>query len=229
MTPAAKKESPMHAEIAHLQPQWAQVNGMAVAANIGERARQARLLETLALCDVTALPRLGLKGPGAEALLQANGITPPPAIYDHRPLDGDGLLIRLGAAEFFLEEGISGNVVGKLANIQAANIQGQAGRFCHCLSRQDAGMILAGPEAFEVLAQTCGYNFRSPECDVVASRVAGVSCLLYQEKREGRPLFRIWCDGSYGAYLWETLLGIVRELGGDCVGLACLFALPVTA
>jgi sarcosine oxidase subunit gamma len=214
----------MYAEIAHAQPQWAQVNGMPMAANIGDPARQAKLLETLALCDVTALARLGVKGPGVEAFLQANGISPPPAIYDHRPLAGGGLLIRLGAAEFFLEEGISGNIVGKLANIQTPTE-----RFCHRLNRQDAGLILTGHEAFEVLAQTCGYNFRSPECDVVASRVAGVSCLLYQEKHEGRPLFRIWCDGSYGAYLWETLLGIVRELGGDCVGLACLFALPATA
>jgi hypothetical protein len=30
-------------------------------------------------------------------------------------------------------------------------------------------------------------------------------------------------DGSFGAYLWDTLLEIVRELGGDAVGLSAFF------
>ena len=33
------------------------------------------------------------------------------------------------------------------------------------------------------------------------------------------PCYRIWCDGTYGAYLWDTLLEIAIELGGGAVGL----------
>ena len=34
------------------------------------------------------------------------------------------------------------------------------------------------------------------------------------------PCYRIWCDGTYGAYLWNTLLEIASELGGGAIGLA---------
>ena len=37
------------------------------------------------------------------------------------------------------------------------------------------------------------------------------------------PAFQIWCDPSYGPYLWETLLEIVREKGGGPVGMSSVF------
>ena len=33
---------------------------------------------------------------------------------------------------------------------------------------------------------------------------------------------RLWCDGSYGPYLWDTLLGIAVELGGGAVAASAL-------
>ena len=30
-------------------------------------------------------------------------------------------------------------------------------------------------------------------------------------------------DGTYGVYLWETLLEIIGELGGGPVGVSCFF------
>jgi hypothetical protein len=34
--------------------------------------------------------------------------------------------------------------------------------------------------------------------------------------------FRFWLDPSYGSYLWETLLEIVRDQGGDAIGFDAL-------
>ena len=34
--------------------------------------------------------------------------------------------------------------------------------------------------------------------------------------------YRVWCDGTYGAWLWKTLVEIARELGGGPVGLDAL-------
>ena len=36
------------------------------------------------------------------------------------------------------------------------------------------------------------------------------------------PVFRVWCDGSYGAYLWEQLLDIARTTGGAAVGIQAI-------
>ncbi len=48
--------------------------------------------------------------------------------------------------------------------------------------------------------------------------LAGISVLLIPQEGAGGRLYRIWCDASYGEYLWETLSGIAHELGGGPVG-----------
>ena len=89
-------------------------------------------------------------------------------------------------------------------------------------------MLLSGERAWEVLAESCGYPFREPDADLVFSRVAGVSCCILRKDRDGMPLFRIWCDGSFGTYLCEQLHEIVREHGGTAAGIASFYpsALP---
>jgi sarcosine oxidase subunit gamma len=53
--------------------------------------------------------------------------------------------------------------------------------------------------------------------------MVGVSVLVLWHEQQGRPLFRIWCDGTFGPYLWQTLLEIAREAGGGAVGFSALF------
>src|SRR5207248_1616645 len=81
VTAVLKRESPMGEAVAHLHPQWADVHGMKFAARIGEESRERQLVESLALCDASCLPKLGVKGPGAQAWLQSQGIAVPKEIY----------------------------------------------------------------------------------------------------------------------------------------------------
>src|SRR5262249_11243393 len=87
--------------------------------------------------------------------------------------------------------------------------------------RQDASLLLSGSQATEVLLETCGYDFREASPKVVMTRVAVVSCSILPRTLNGFSVFQLWLDGTYGFYLWETLLPIVRELGGSPVGIAC--------
>jgi sarcosine oxidase, subunit gamma len=76
------------------------------------------------------------------------------------------------------------------------------------------------------LLETCGIDFSSfpfEERRVVMTSMTGVSVTVVRWLREGVPLYRIWCDPSFGAYLWETLLEVARDLGGGAVGLESLF------
>ena len=93
---------------------------------------------------------------------------------------------------------------------------------CCAVQRQDAGLVLTGRQASHVMAQTCAIDFHSPPERTVMSRVAGVSCMILP-LNDARAI-RIWCGASYGIYLWETLLDIVRDLGGAPVGLDSLHA-----
>jgi sarcosine oxidase subunit gamma len=54
------------------------------------------------------------------------------------------------------------------------------------------------------------------------TQMAGVSCAVLPRQLGAVRAWQLWADGTYGPYLWETLLQIVRELGGDAVGLSGL-------
>jgi sarcosine oxidase, subunit gamma len=52
--------------------------------------------------------------------------------------------------------------------------------------------------------------------------MVGVNVTVIQCDRQGLPVYRIWCDCTFGEYLWQTLLAIARELGGGAIGVETL-------
>ncbi len=182
---------------------------MPIPRDFGAPAAEQARAQTLALCDVSALNRGVYKGPKAAEFLLSQGVRVPEEIYSCLSLPGGGLIARTGGAEFFLEDGTQGDT---LARLDAAFGKGLP-RVTRVL-RQDAALLLAGSQATEILAQTCGYDFRPRDPRLVMTRIAGVSCSVLPRDLNGLAVFQIWLDGSYGIYLWETLHGIVAELGG---------------
>ena len=53
--------------------------------------------------------------------------------------------------------------------------------------------------------------------------IAGVSVVVLRQEVAGQSLLRLWCDGTFGVYFWETLLNIIKELGGGPVGINQFF------
>jgi len=93
-------------------------------------------------------------------------------------------------------------------------------------TRQDAALVLTGALVNELLVQTCNVDFqhwRLEQPTVVMTSMVGVSVLILWHPLKAQPCYRIWCDGTFGPYLWETLLEIARELGGGAIGLESLF------
>jgi sarcosine oxidase subunit gamma len=192
---------------------------MPVALHFGKPEVEAPRIRTLALCDISAVPRMGLKGAGAAAWLKAQGLSAPEKIYDWLPTPDGGFVARTGGAEFFIESGLNGELTPKLL----ASLNTKPIPSVYRVIRQDAALVLIGQNSNAVLSETCGVDFSKPESRMVFTRVAGVSCSLLPFEVNGIPAFRIWFDNSYGRYLFETLLQIIRDLGGDVVGLETLF------
>ena len=208
--------SPVHHQLSSLGAQWGQVAQCPIALHFGEPEAEAAAARTLGLCDQSALPKLGLKGPGAAAWLTRKELKPPKEIYDSGPLPDGGLVMRNGTHEFFLESGFAARSVPKLAEAL-----GSARSGVHRVERQDATFVLCGERAWEVLAQTCGVNVRDAEPGrLVLTRVAVVSCGILPQEIDGNVQFRLWVDPSTALYLWETLAQITEDLGGRIVGAA---------
>ncbi|WP_124950076.1 methylglutamate dehydrogenase [Sulfuriferula thiophila] len=210
----ALRKSPFHDVIATLQPEWGMYNDMPTALqfDIGDSQR----MQLLGIADVSCLWRCGLKGPHSKAWLETHGIAVP-AVNSWEPLSGGSLIARLGNSEFLFEDGLDGATA---QHIQAMLTDGPHG--VYPVLRQDAALILTGAAVQQLLRQTCSFNFMTLDKanrPLVLTTMVGVPVTVLPVDMPEGEYYRVWCDGTYGEYLWRTLLDIACELGGGAVGL----------
>ncbi|REJ75880.1 MAG: hypothetical protein DWQ34_06845 [Planctomycetota bacterium] len=216
--PAAARRSPIHDALEARGAEWRDVNGTTFAVRLRDEPAGDDI-PAAALCDLSGLNQLGVKGPDAANWLSTAGVDVPADLYESRPLPSGGRVVRFGAHEFFLEDGIAGSKASELSEQLGFGAE-QVYRVEH----QDATFLLTGPRSLDVMAQTCGIDFREANGGrAIFTRVAGVSCALLPETIADQQAFRLWLDPSYAPYLWEELVVIVESLGGHVVGAGRLF------
>jgi len=169
------------------------------------------------LAEAVAVKRVGFKGPRAGAALARLELAVPQQPNTWSPLtDSDdtgsaNVVCRLGASEFFVEE--RGDAPGVVA-LEALLRSRPAGTYP--VLREDFAFVLGGGSADEALAQVCNVNFAALPFEarpVVMTLMIGVGVLvLPQVSDDDGRCFRIWCDPSYGAYLWSELEEIVTRI-----------------
>lgn len=168
----------------------------------------------LGVLDVSWLRRAGCKGPQAAAWLAQLGLPVPPIPNSWLPMPPGGLVARLGRSEFLIEDAPDGRTC---ARIEAEPCAPGVYPVLH----QDASLLLQGRRLHDLLLQTCSLNFAEldpAQRPVVLTSMAGVAITALPFAAAGVPSVRLWCDGTYGAYLWQTLVSIAEELGGGPVG-----------
>ena len=218
----AQRSSPIEAELHELHPDWGMLNNMPVALAFGRNGNVS-----VALCDLSGLHRFGVKGPNADAWLKSQGVNGPAGINQWASLADGGIICRLATNEFLIEDGWRGNLAQRLAT---QCVYGACG--VYPVLRQDGEMALAGERAIDLLVQVCSFNFKALKAEgveVVMTSMAGVGVTVIRQEETPGPVYRIWCDPTYAPYLWETLLGIAKELGGAALGIEEMFPGTVKA
>ncbi len=210
----AKRSSPVHAQLAALEPQWEERHGMQIASRIA--GDDATKLDAVGLADLSFLAKFGLKGPAAEQWLKSQNIELPAKVNSWVSLPGAGVIAKLGRSEFFLEDGAATNTVGAIRTALGTGAPG-----VYPVIRQDAGFALSGLRVNELLVQTCNVNFEefvAEERIAVMTQMIGVSVLAIRTSYPQMPCYRLWCDPTFAPYFWETLAQIAGELGGGVIG-----------
>jgi sarcosine oxidase subunit gamma len=198
---------------------WGKIGDAPIAVRFRKTEEELAAMQVLGLCDLSSLAKLGVKGPRAAEWLVDQNVPTPEAIYDSDALEDGGLVIRLGGNEFMLESGVANRTVPALS---AKLIGLEDG--VYRVQREEATFVLIGSRSLDVLARTSSVNFReSAPRRLVLTRVAAVNCGVFSDPRDGLPAFRLWVDASYAVYLWETLVEMCVELGGQPIGAACLY------
>jgi len=217
--PDATARSPIHEWFQRRQPVWKNVHGTPLAVQLQSAEEERTALDLLALCDMSALQKLGIRGGQAEHFIADRGIGVPTSIYESQRLTDDGLIVRLATDEFILESGISGDLLTNLS-ADLVSADGQVFR----VERQEATFLLTGSRATELLAQTCSINFREAAMNqLMLTRMAGVNCGILPETAGNRNIYRFWVDYTYAAWLWSTMAEIAQDLDGCVVGAGCLY------
>lgn len=207
--------SPIHDLLAALHPVWSS-DSLAPKTVLRFNSHDEHKANILGIADVTQQPRAGAKGRGAADWLSGLGLQIPSAPNSWSELPDGGLIARLGVTEFLVE----GDALPVDKIMQAERAPG-----VYPVLRQDAAFALCGARVNELLLQTCNVDFRMLDADpskVILTSMAGVGITILSRKTGHFTNYRIWCDGSYGVYLWETLAEIANDLGGGCIGLDAL-------
>jgi len=160
------------------------------------------------MTDYSMQSRFGCKGPRAADWLNAQGI-PVPIHPNTACFGGDGLVrvLRLGQNEFMVEADQA-----RISELYCSPRQ----RGVYPVLRQDVCIGLAGELLNALLLQTCNVNFKAlseESLPVVLTSMAGVSVTVLPNLTAAIPNCLIWCDGTFGSYLWQTLETIGSELG----------------
>ena len=135
----------------------------AAAPGVGrvERAWRRRCVSAAAsglrieLADLSALRRAGLKGPGAADCCTLTAVPVPSRPNAWSPLDGDGLVARLGRSEFLVEDGPRGDFA---LTVQAELGAGVSG--VYPVLRQDAALLVRGDAVRELFVADLQHRFQ---------------------------------------------------------------------
>ncbi len=150
--------------------------------------------------DISLEPKIGWKGQDVIPYLLSRGLTIPSQPNTWQALPTGGIIARLGLGEFLLWDGVE-----TLQNMGVSE-----GRVYPVL-RQDAGLQLKGDRLWEVLCQVCSLNWHSINFEshpLFLTTMAGVNVLVIPTPEA----VNIWCDRSYGSYLYHTLVSVCRDL-----------------
>ena len=169
---------------------------------------------SVVISDVSNLQRYGVKGPLAAQWLASHGLALA-AKANTWVLSGHAIVMRLGASEFLIEDQADGRVCDKLAadTLRVAGV--------YKVPRADAAYLLAGSGVLDLFAELCPLDLRETalaQNDVIMTQVAGISATVLRQTIDNETIYRLWCDGTYGAYMRHTLADIAAELGGRTSG-----------
>ena len=204
--------SPNHDQLQPLNGTWREINRMPSLFTIADDAANAA---RLGIADLSFLTRFGVKGASSGAWLESQ-IQVPDRPNSWCSLPQGGIVARLGMNEFLIEDSLQSTVA-----LQLGEACQQPPAKVYPVLRQDAAIALCGEAVNELLLQTCSFNFGAislMEHPLILTTIVGVAVTIIPSERATQQLYRIWCDGTYGVYLWQTLLAIAEELGGGAVG-----------
>lgn len=215
------KSSPIEAAHQHLSAKTTAINGMNIATEYEGGSTEATRKQNLGVCDVSAFPRFGIKGANAQSWLSQHKVSIPELANGWTKSTADSLVLRLGNSEFLVEDHPASDLCAALNKACPMSDFG-----LYPVPRYDSSFMLSGQHVLSLLAELCSLDLGPKSLgnqQLFMTQVAGISATVLRQTLNGEDVYRLWCDGTYGAYMWDTLIEIAEEFDGGAVGLNSYF------
>ncbi len=167
-------------------------------------------MQALNITNVSKLTRYGVKGPQAAKWLASHGVATPKDANTWVQND-QTLVMRLGGSEFLIEDQEGGKTCEKLVT-DSKRVVG-----VYKVPHVDVSYLLSGSEVLNLLSELCALDLRESalaENMLVMTQVAGITATVLRQSINNEMVYRLWCDGTYGAYMKHVLDEITHELKG---------------
>ncbi len=209
-----------------LGARFEELNEIASVASYGDEAGEAAAIAKLAIADLCALPRCGLKNAGAPDWLAARGVVIPEIANRAARQDDGGLCIRMGDADIMVTADPAGrsNRPQRLLAEWTSDSTQQKGWNAH---REEGfgWFLLTGRLAPEFWSRTCAVDMRLDrfaDLSIAQTRAFGMSGIIARADLGAVPAFHLFFDIASSDYLIKTVRDIMGEFEGRMVGLIAL-------
>ena len=216
------RRSFVYRELAARGARFRKLAGAAFALDFGEPEDERRALESLGLCDLSPLPRIGFKGHAALDWLRTRRVGG--LARDNRAdiMKDGALAARLAPTEALLLGNLRGR--GNLCARLEAELDAHPRPGCYKVMRRDGSFhfLLGGAHAADAMATLCGVDLRGrvfPAGSVAQTSVARMSMIVIAVALGGTPALHLLGDSASAAYAWGVLLDAMAEFDGIPVGL----------
>jgi hypothetical protein len=181
--------------------------GVPVPDSCGNAEEERARLDTLAIADVSGVPRAVIKGLGAGEWLAGPGWSAPAAFY--QPIfDGAwSFAARTGQSEYFVE-GWSFAETSSTRGVSRVIVY----------PREDASLLLCGAHLDRLISEAVSIPIDLTAPRLHLTDILGVSAMVLPRSGRGAPRAQIWVDPTYALYAADALSAIAKELGGGWVG-----------
>ncbi len=227
-----KRRSFVYRKLTSLKAEWREINECAALWSINNAETEIKHTKHLALCDLNALNRIGLKGADTFNWFESHNISIIPEI-NHAYYDSRGFLIaRLGYQELFLLDLLlNDNEITSLVEKKWREQYIQSSNSCgFILPRQDSHACFAvcGKYASDMFSKLCSVDLRTQNFEnlsVIQTILACVSTIIIRNDLSNISFYFIFAESSVAEYLWDCIIDAMDEFNGKLIGLSTVQSL----
>jgi len=183
---------------------------------------------SMAICDLSTLPKIGFKGSGAPSWAENQGVKLPDSA-NRSIIQPDGCLVaKLSDQELLVLSDIlaESHQVAALAE-QSTRDHLDNDTQTYLLPRGDSHCWLAvtGNQTAEMFSKVCGVDLRPHKFalgNIAQTSVAKTNAIVIRQDLGQTLSYYILCDISATEFLWDCLLDAMQEYAGSPVGISAL-------